>query len=152
MYTVTPVCPDAPTFEVFLVNDGILYPLSLLPGKEIRFNPSNNYLTLAKCFAGYPTELAADSMCGQMEFTLTYTLKIQANGDSSTLSLPFKVTFKPDCKKDTIYFNAGQTISYDYFIDRPGSTGGTGVLTITPSYTQLIDECPVVCRLVENTV
>ena len=26
------------------------------------------------------------------------------------------------------------------------------MLTITPTYVQLIDECPVVCRLVENTV
>jgi hypothetical protein len=152
LYTITPVCPDEPTFELFLVSDDILIPISVLPGKEIRFNPANNYLTLAKCFAGYPTELAADSMCSNMEFTLTYTLKIRANGDPSTLSQPFTVTFKPDCKKDTIYFNAGLTTSYDYFINRPGSTDGTGVLTITPSYTQLIDECPVVCRLVENTV
>ena len=38
LYTVTPACPEDPEFEVFLIDDDVLYPLGILPGKDVRFN------------------------------------------------------------------------------------------------------------------
>lgn len=144
----SPDCGYLISYEAFVIaNDGGLIPVDQV--YEIAFFPTSKVFAYSKC--GKDSD-PLDPECAGTQYTKVIPVRLVAKVGVtviSTASLDFNIIIKPDCTKDTIAFNIPLDFgTFPYYVTSPLATPQV----LSPTYTQLIPECQVVCDLFENLV